>query len=402
MLKHSRIPLLFLFIGSLLGVFLRWQFISPTSGANYSFFLHGHSHIMFLGWVFNALYIALVTNHTGHNQQRFYVILFYVLQALTVGMLISFPMQGYGFWSILFSSFHTIGAFVFIIRFLIQTSGLQTSSIWYARTAMIFFMISAAGPFSLAYLMANDLGSSNWYNFSIYFYLHFQYNGFFFFGILALFFNELERKQIRFSNSQARRTGLVFAIACIPAYLLSILWAKPGYTFNTIGSLSAILQCIGLFLFLKLLIENSKEIRKTFKPMSLALLSFALIAVVLKFALQVASAFPSIVQMAYELRPVVIAYLHLVLVGTITSFLFAWYVENELLTKNLIKPAAILFFISFVGMEIVLTLVPWWDLVNDLLKLNAVEYSFGFAVSLSLSYFIFLLGSFKKLTKISR
>src|SRR6187401_3648361 len=113
---YYRVPLLFLLIGSLIGVFLRWQFISPTSGVNYIFFLHAHSHIMFLGWIFNVLYIAFVTKHVDENGDKFFLSLFWVLQVLNVGMLISFPLEGYGPFSILFSTLHTVGAILFVVR----------------------------------------------------------------------------------------------------------------------------------------------------------------------------------------------------------------------------------------------------------------------------------------------
>src|SRR5688572_29855994 len=109
MLRYARIPLLFLFIGTLLGVFLRWQFISATPGVNYSFVLHGHSHIMFLGWIFNALYVGICYNHIAAEETKFFRILFIALQVLVVGMLIAFPLQGYGFYSILLSTLHTFG-----------------------------------------------------------------------------------------------------------------------------------------------------------------------------------------------------------------------------------------------------------------------------------------------------
>jgi hypothetical protein len=202
-----KVPLIFLFIGSILGLFLRWQLISPLENVNYMFVLHAHSHIMFLGWVFNTLFIAFTLNHVLEIKQQSFRALFVVLQLLVVGMLISFPLQGYGFYSILFSTLHTFISIVFIVKFFIQTKHVTSMSAWYARIALIFFLISTAGPFSLGYLKSAGLSHTNWYNFSIYFYLHFQYNGLFLFGILSLFFDLLERRHVKFSIAKAR--GLV-------------------------------------------------------------------------------------------------------------------------------------------------------------------------------------------------
>ncbi|HEY0656497.1 MAG TPA: hypothetical protein VGD65_25365 [Chryseosolibacter sp.] len=399
MLRSFRIPLLFLFIGSLLGVFLRWQFIEPTRGINYSNFLHGHSHIMFLGWVFNALYLAFVFNHIEQHRQQFFKILFYVLQTLMVAMLISFPLQGYGFWSISFSTLHTLGAFVFAVNFIRQTSSVSSLSMQCVRIALIFFLVSAAGPFSLGYLMANDLGATNWYNFSIYFYLHFQYNGFFFFGILALFISQLESREIQFNVNLARTSILLFTVACIPAYLLSTLWAKPGYAYNVAGSIAALLQLAGWVIFLKMVFDVASSLRNNFTSPSRSLLTLAPLALTAKFVLQILSAFPVIAQLAYELRPIVIAYLHLVLVGGISAFLFSWYMETSFIRADRAKAATLVFIVSFIGMECALILSPRWSAVQPVLLFSASEYIFGFSLLLSLSYLLFGLASRKKADK---
>lgn len=391
--KYLHVPLYFLFVGSLLGVFLRWQFIAPTPGVNYTFFLHGHSHVMFLGWVFNALYIGFVSNHIPGRDHKFFIALFIILQMTVVAMMISFPLQGYGFYSILFSTLHTIGAIIFAIRFLIRTKTITTTAMWYARMALIFFVVSTAGPFSLGYLMANEVGNSNWSNLSIYFYLHFQYNGFFFFGILSLFFSLLEHKQIPFDVKKAKTAGWILAVVCVPAYLLSTLWTKPGQVVGITGLMAALAQCVGFVSLLRLLCEHATDLKERYTSPSLILLTVTFMALGVKFLLQVASAHPFVVQMAYELRPVVIGYLHLVLVGAISSFLLAWYLEQDFIHKTLTLPATGIFLFSFIGMECILVLYPWWSSIAGYVAFDAADWCFGFASLLSMSYFTFLVGS---------
>ena len=237
MLKYARVPLLFLFIGSVLGVFLRLQFIAPTAGANYMFFLHGHSHVMFLGWISNALFIAFVHNHIDTTALRPFKNIFLTIQALIVAMTISFPIQGYGFYSILFSTLHTFCFLVFAILFFRSTRNDNSQSVWYARVSLIFFAVSTIGPFSLGYLMANGLGHTNWYYYSIYFYLHFQYNGFFLFGVFSIVLHLLEEKKVGLDPQRVRLYGKALAILCVPTYFLSVLWAKPGFSFNAIAGI---------------------------------------------------------------------------------------------------------------------------------------------------------------------
>jgi hypothetical protein len=387
MQKVSSIPLLFLFIGSVLGVFLRLQFILPTAGTSYSFFLHGHSHIMFLGWIFNALYIGFTVNHVVIEEQNFFLRLFFVLQVFVVGMLVSFPIQGYGFFSILFSTLHTFAAIIFVIKFFKRTRYVKTTSAWFARIALVFFTISTAGPFCLGYLMAVGMGQSNWYYFAIYFYLHFQYNGLFMFGIFSLIFNLIERKKIQFSFRQAKMVGGALAAACIPAYFLSILWAKPGLGFNILGGAAALVQIIALLILIKLVIAIRIELRGKFSRSSNVFLIVALAAFILKLILQLLSAFPSIAQMAYELRPVVIAYLHLVMLGVISLSLFVWYLESELINRYKGISVIGLYLISFFGLEICLILAPWWRTFFGQTFYSVDEVTLFFSVLLSSSCF---------------
>lgn len=398
MLKYFRIPLLFLFIASAIGVFLRWQFISPTPGVNYTFFLHAHSHIMFLGWIFNALYFAFTFNHVEPGEHKIFQNLFIVLQFLVVGMMVSFPLQGYGLYSILFSTLHTFGAILFAFLFYKKTKRLKTISIWYAHTALIFFIISTIGPFSLGYLMANGLGQSKWYYFSIYYYLHFQYNGFFIFGIFSLFFEFLERKEIHFNFEKAKAIGRLMALSCVLAYLLSILWSRPGLPFNIIAGSSAIIQIYAFVRFVLLLKINFKPIRNNISKASYLFLRIVLFSFALKLLLQLLSSHPDVAQLTYEWRPVVIAYLHLVLLGVISLFLFTWYSEMNFIGKFSGEKTLILFLISFTGMEMCLILTPWWSTFSTYLVLPASQYIFFFSIILSFSCLLLYCYSLTKKT----
>lgn len=402
MLKFTRIPLLFLFLGSLLGVCLRWQIVFPTPGVNYTYFLHGHSHIMFLGWIFNVLFLGFTSNHIAKNRQTFFRMLFIILQVFVVGMMISFPLQGYGFYSILFSTLHTLGAIFFIVKFFKETKHATTTSAWYASISLLFFIVSAAGPMLLGYLMANGLAQSNWYYFAIYFYLHFQYNGFFIFGIFSLFFDLVESRKINFSLRTTRTVGIIFAVVCIPAYGLSVLWAKPGNIFNISGAIVGLIQLYAVILLGNLLRKISNELKAAFSKSSFHILIIVFIAFALKLVLQFISAFPAAAQLAYELRPIVIAYIHLVLIGVITLFIFVWYVESGLINKRFGSILIVLFTILFAAMELCLILNPWWSTIFGAGAPSATTAILFFSAALSICCLLSLVFSFNvKLTKIS-
>ncbi|MGB4974565.1 MAG: hypothetical protein WBO32_18000, partial [Cyclobacteriaceae bacterium] len=70
------------------------------------------------------------------------------------------------------------------------------------------------------------------------------------------------------------------------------------------------------------------------------------------------SVYPSIALLAYEVRFYVIAYLHLVLIGMISLFLIAWYVEWNLVPIN--KLNVYLLLIGFISSELVMISVGRW------------------------------------------
>ncbi len=359
--KYYSVPLVFLFLAAGIGLFLRWQFLMPTAGIRYTYFLHAHSHLMFLGWVCNVLFLAFTEHHLPTRDSRQYQLFFLSLQILVVAMGISFPIQGYGVWSIIFSTFHTLAIMAFIPVFFKRAKGDTSVSAWFARAAWVFFFLSTAGPFSLGALMANGMGQSVWYNYSIYYYLHFQYNGFFLFGVFSLFFRLLESRQISFSRRGAIRFGKWMALACIPMYALSILFARPGILFNWIGFLAAFIQIVAIGYYLREILRIRTELIRHFSPFVMALFKLAGVSLVIKCILQLISAHPYIAAMANSMRPVVIAYLHLALVGVITFFLLAWYIDRQLLHYHRAKAAIYWIVGGFIASELCLVLLPWWS-----------------------------------------
>jgi len=379
MQKYYKVPLIFLMLAALLGLFLRWQFIIPTHGVRYTYFLHGHSHIMFLGWVFNVLYLSFIHHNCPESVERPGLRLFLFLQVLVVAMMISFPIQGYGTYSIVFSTLHTLAVLAFIPFYFYKTRRDNRISTLFSRIAWLFFFISTAGPFGLGYLMANGMGNSVWYNLSIYYYLHFQYNGFFLFGVFALFYQLLESWQIPFSHAVAKRFGFLMAGACIPAYALSTLFARPGILLNAIGAFAALIQLFALALLVRELIRLAPALAAKLSSTGKNLLLLALVALIAKSLLQLLSAHPDIATLAFELRPVVIAYLHLVLVGVVTFFLITWYLEKKLLRPRRARAAAVSLFVGFLGSQLCLVIAPWWStVVGD--ALSAATIIFGFSV----------------------
>jgi multidrug transporter EmrE-like cation transporter len=349
MQKLFRIPFIFLFAAGCVGLLLRWYFISPIPWLNYPNWLHGHSHTMFLGWVFNLVMLAYIYNHALWAIPR-YRILFVIDQCLLVGMFVSFPFQGYGPISIVLSALHTVAAWIFSFWFFKDVRNESPSLAgWYAKISLLLFAMASLGPFALGPLMANGLGHSKWYYFLVYYYLHFQYNGVFIFALLSLWFQTLEKRNVHVDRRLCYRCGILLLVSLFPTYVLSVLWAKPGVAYNLFGALGAILQLWALVHFCRIV----KSVEVVLKPQVRLLWFFALICFALKCLLQLVSSHPFIAQLALETRPFVIAYLHLVLIGTVTLFLVGWCVEHNIMAP-LPAVGLLLLIAGFVGSELMM------------------------------------------------
>jgi len=392
MQKYAKVPFLFFFVAAAIGLLLRWNSISPVSGFKFSYWLHAHSHLMFLGWVFNLLSLAFIHDHIPEEQRKKYLTLFVFIQALLGGMLISFPMQGYGLYSITISTLHTIAVVIFSYWFFHDTKkdGFDPSR-WFARISLIFFLMSSLGPFTLAPLMVNGLSQTKWYYFAVYYYLHFQYNGVFTFGLLSLFFGLLKEKRVTLDQSIVKRFAYLMLISCFLGYSLSTLWANPGIIFNVLGLFSALIQLLAFISFVKIIRSIPVKFIRNISALAKILFSVSFLSFAVKVVLQTFSAHPFVAWLAYETRSYVMAYLHLVLLGMISTFLLAWSVEMKWIRKPP-KSVIVLFLIGFVAMELLL--------INPILLdhslINAANLLFLFSGLLVFAIGMFALHAFNK------
>lgn len=353
-----RVPLFFFALAACFGLLLRWHVVYPLDGITYPYVLHAHSHVMFLGWVTNVLLVFVIDRFVPTSKAKWYRKAFYWAQALLVGMSVSFPFQGYGVASIVLSTLHTALIVVLALRFFRISKTLPGSaSLWYLRTALIYFLVSAVGPLAIGATGAMGLAQSQWYYLSVYYYLHFQYNGFFTFGALAVVLNLLDLKGITYDRAEVLRAGRILAAACVPAYFLSTLWADPGLIFNGVGFLAAALQIVSLVLLVRFLRTIVVEVSAKLSRAGVRLLFLAFACYVIKLFAQWISAFPEVAHLAAANRPYVMAYLHLVLIGTITLPLLTWYLERGLFW-HLARIALVIVVVGFFFTEVLLTIMP--------------------------------------------
>nr|HMT12294.1 hypothetical protein [Ignavibacteria bacterium] len=135
-----------------IGTWLRYMFVSPVQFPIFENLLHAHSHFAILGWLYNALYIAIVYLFVKEPaKQKKYNILFWITQVSIAGMLVSFTLQGYAAYSIAFSTLHIFCSYVFIYFVLKDISNIknETVSLKFIYGGLFFLFLSSLGPWGL-------------------------------------------------------------------------------------------------------------------------------------------------------------------------------------------------------------------------------------------------------------
>ena len=224
-----KISLFNLLLVATLGLLMRYKIAFEFPYLNQKNIQHSHSHFAFAGWVSQTLIVLMVHFLSKQNvvlNLEKYKKIFIANLVCAYIMLFSFIIQGYGLISILFSTLSIFVSFWFAVLYfkdlkLIPKDNLSKN--WF-KAALFFNVISSIGTFALAYMMATKNITQDFYLSSIYFYLHFQYNGWFWFACTGLFVSQLiPNLNIEKANKTIFKW---FFISCIPAYLLSILWFK--------------------------------------------------------------------------------------------------------------------------------------------------------------------------------
>ncbi len=352
----------FLVVAALAGLLLRLQFIHPIGLISYKFLLHTHSHIALLGWIFNALFLGLTHGFLSElpDLKKRYHRQFIFFQITFVGMLASFPVQGYGVISIFFSTLFLLVSYVFSYRLykdVNETHPLNNVSVRFVKAALFYLVLSSLGPWTLGPIVVTGNSDSSWYALSIYFYLHFLYNGFFVFAIAALVFKMLEKEGVIVNENKSKLIFTLMHVACLPAFLLSTLWLSPPGVLHVAGGIAALLQVIALILFSAIIYENREVLIQVVSQKTRILFMIAGAAYTIKVIMQVASAFPSLAMMAYYTqRFTIIGYLHLVMLGFVTVFLIAHFIYLKMFkTGNKVSIVGIgLFILGFLMSETVL------------------------------------------------
>lgn len=365
-----RIALINFCIVALAGITLRYKINFPLPFLNQKYLLHAHSHFAFSGWVALAL-MALMVNYLQQqnisvNYRKYYLILSANCFA-AYGMLATFLIQGYSVYSITFSTLSILISYFFIFHFWRDLSLVKDESYapkWF-KAALVLWSISSLGAFSLAYLMANRIMVQDYYFAASYFFLHFQYNGWFLFACFGLLFSFLYNKDFLSLVPVSRKLFTIMAIAVGPTFFLSILWLKLPFALHVVADISAAFQLVVLFYFITLLLLIKKRILPRLTRTSKYLWILAAVAFIIKIGLQMLSTIPVLSSYAFGFRPIVIGFLHLSFLGIISFFIVGNI--NQVLQETFRQ-------VSKTGVIIFVTGVLLQEIVLMMQGLEAIEF----------------------------
>ena len=398
--RWAYFSLLNLFILSAVGILLRYKIILPLPWVHQKNLLHAHSHFAFSGWVSMALFTAIVWVISRHFEISFkrYNQLFWLGQTASFGMLITFPFMGYKLLSIAFSTLSVIFSYLFVIRAwkdMSKASVPHQVSNWF-KASFIFLVVSSFGTFYLAYLMSTSHHNQEWYIGSVYFFLHFQYNGWFLFSIIGFFMYFISRLPYHQGCHGGPLLFRVFFWSAFPAFFLSALWMKiPGWMY-WLAVAAGLAQIAGLVLFVKLIKKCVVGVEDNVPILVKWLWGFAFLAFVLKILMQALSVIPSISHFAFGYRPIVIGYLHLVLLGFVTFSILGFLIEQKLLdiAPSIARRGLIFFIAGVVLNETLLMIQGVWSIGYESVP-YASQGLFGMAIIMFLGLLQLLLGQEK-------
>ena len=346
--KWIQVSFFNLMLVAFIGIILRYKIAFALPFIDQKYLLHGHSHFAFAGWVTQILMVLLVAwlreNGIGKSFRK-YRFLLYANLVTAYGMLLTFPVQGYGRWSIIFSVLSILVSYWFAIQYWRDINKLPASvtHFWF-KTAVFFNAFSSIGVFGLAYIMATKINHPNLYLASVYFYLHFQYNGWMFFACMGLLCWQMIKQG--FPEAGLKIIFQLFAFASVPAYLLSTLWLQlPGSIYILI-ILAVLMQLYGWVLAISAAITVNKSCKRPGLAVPRYIFIISGVALTIKLCLQAASVIPSLSKLAFGFRPIVIGYLHLILLGVITLFIIGHIIAAGYVRITKIVRAGLLVFIS--------------------------------------------------------
>jgi len=351
---------IFFMITALSGVWMRAFAFYPDFSVPYSNILHGHSHLAILGWAFLGVFVIFLVNYWKELEQKKQAIAIAVtLFVVTAVMFAAFLYQGYALFSIALSTIHIFveyWAAIFIYRQLKSRLNIPGTAKLFIKGALIALVVSSLGPYGIAYVSASGMKESALYEMAIYFYLHFQYNGWLLLFLIGLFIIILHLKKINLPSLTLKIGFWVYFIALFPGYFLSVLWVEElGVTADIIAGIGGIGQFIGIIYVIAAVVKSQHKLKAKYSKLTIISLAISFLLLFIKSTMELGMLIPSLLPLIYDSRSVIIGYLHFTLLGFVSIFILTQYLMKGLLrsTRQTIY-GAVIFFTGFLLNELLL------------------------------------------------
>lgn len=360
--RWARLSILNLMVLAVIGWILRYKIILPLPAVHQKHLLHAHSHFAFAGWVSQGLIVMvlwIISRHGIMDVSRYKNIL-RLSQLSAWGMLLTFPFFGYAWPSILFSTLNVLMSYLFCWNAWvdIRRSNLPARVSEWMKASLAFYVLSSLGTFFLAWLMSSGQHDQDLYIGAVYFYLHFQYNGWFMFALLGMAEYFMGLSHARMADNHHRWVFRVFFISAFPGLFLSMLWMRLPLTIQILAVAGALLSLASAILYVRR-ISSALRLGDGIRSGIIRwFLGLSLLALILKLLMQSVSVIPSVSPFAFGYRPIVVGYLHLVLLGFVSFGLLGGFLQSGLLTlKSRTARIGSIIFISGVVLNEILLLI---------------------------------------------
>ncbi|SHK36493.1 hypothetical protein SAMN04488007_2859 [Maribacter aquivivus] len=396
--NHTSIALVYFVLAAGLGCVLRFFRVLEIP-VTYKFIVHAHSHVALLGWVYLALTTLLYKLYLSRAEvEKKYRNIFWFTQLTIVGMLLTFPFQGYAIFSIIFSTLFLFASYWFTWFFFknVPVEYNHKQSLKCAKLALMYLLLSSLGPWALGAIM-NTLGAASiWYRLAIYFYLHFIYNGWMIMALVAVFLYILDKQNISLSEKAFKIFFWKINLGIILSFLLSTLFTQPAVFYYILGGVGAFLQLWAFYDLFKFMSVEWTSIKRKFSNFFRNVIKVIGVLWLIKMILQLLSSIPYFANLATTYLDFTVGYLHLTFLGVVTISLFLFLDYFKLIFIN--RKRFLIYVLGFILSELLIffkAIVSWQSATLF------SEYYFILAVT-SLLVLVAVLGVLLSSFKLSR
>lgn len=390
---HYYIPFVNLLLAALLGLLLRGAFVFPLEGMTFLYVLHGHSHVALLGWLYLLVYVLFVEAFAVQTskEDKFYRRLFWVTQLSVIGMAVTFPFQGYAAPSIFFSTLHIICSYVFAYRLGRNHRVVSKQQALWMKTALFFMVFSTLGVWFLGPAIGMMGKASTFFQLCIQFFLHFQFDGWFFTAFIALLLPYACPKPQ--ANNACKRWYGLWIVGVVLTYALPVSWYHTSPFLYYLNGGGVIVQTLVLYGLIKPLWMRYRREQPTTAYWTNGLVLLAMSCMSIRLVLQILTLIEPLALALKGLRPWIVGFIHLNMLGIFTALgLWLLLQKNKIKRNRWTKAGCCFLVLGFILTEGILGLqglqqfTRWFVLDNDI----QLQLLFWFSIFLPASVVCFL------------